>query len=104
MLTIGIIGEAPFLLKEEIKNNEFTAMIDSGSPVTIFTPKDLKEGLDTTVQFARFVLPYEKNVDFYQQPLDVVGFVHVHLKVGKQVLKRAQIMVTAKNRSFVGRD
>ena len=100
---IGGNGEEPFVMKGKIKNNQFTAMIDSGSPVAIFTPKNLKEILAINF-FVRPLWQSEINVDFNQQPLDIAGFNHVHLKVGKQELRRARIFVAAKGRLLVGSD
>ena len=54
--------------------------------------------------FSRSSPQSEKYVHFNQRPLDIAGFIHVHLTVGKQELKRARISVTAKDRSQVGRD
>ena len=90
-LAIGDIGEAPSVMESKINTKKFTAMIDSGSPVTIFTTKGLMEILTTNVLFVRPLRQFEKNVDFNQRPLDIAGFIHMHLKIGKQDLKRTRL-------------
>ena len=79
-------------------------MIDSGLPVTIFTTKDLKKILAINLFFERPPPPSDIYLHFIQRPLDVAGFIHRHLKVAKQELKRARTLVTAKSRSLVGRN
>ena len=46
-------GAPPFVLKEKINNQPFCTMIDSGSPITIFTQGDLMKILKLDVTFAR---------------------------------------------------
>ena len=43
VLHVGGNGGQPFVIKGKIKNQPFTTMIDSGSPITIFTQADLRE-------------------------------------------------------------
>ena len=43
----------PFLMKGKTNNPLFSAMIDSGSPISIFTQSDLWELLKVEVMFAR---------------------------------------------------
>ena len=57
----------------------------------------------TNVLFAGCLPQLVKYVDFIQRQLDIAKFVHVHIKVAKQELKRARILVTAKSRPSVRR-
>ena len=64
----------------------------------------MKQLLGTDVLFAQSLPPSENQVDFNQRPLDVTGCIHEHLKIGKQELKQARMLVAEKGRSLVGRD
>ena len=46
-------GRQPFIMKGKINNQAFATMIDSGSPITIFTQDDLRKILKVDVIFAR---------------------------------------------------
>ena len=79
-------------------------MIDSGSPLSIFTTKGLEDVLRTDVLFARLLSQSKKYEKFNQQPLKITKFIYVQLKVGKQQIKRARTLVAVTGRSLVGRD
>ena len=53
VLHIGGDGSQPFIVKGKINNQAFATMIDSGSPITIFTQADLRKILKLHVIFAR---------------------------------------------------
>ena len=57
VLTIGGLGDAPFVMRDRIKNNNLMAKIDFGSPVSETTTNDWKETVCTDV----YCLP-----DFFQ--------------------------------------
>ena len=52
VLHVGGGGNQPFTLKRKINNQPFSAIIDSGSSITIFTQADLRELLEVDVIFA----------------------------------------------------
>ena len=52
-------GNQPFVLKGRINKDPFNTMIDSGSPITIFTQADLIQILKVDVIFARPVPKHE---------------------------------------------
>ena len=81
-------------------------MIDSGSPITIFTPADLGKNLKVDVIFVRAVPKNEQYVDYHNKPLNLLGFTTVEVQVGKKKLKNARILITRGNgkRSSIGRD
>ena len=67
-------GSPPILIKGKINGHEFNAIIDSGSPVSIFTASDLKKILKQTTVFARPLPSTEKYVDFNRRPLRLLGY------------------------------
>ena len=78
-------------------------MIDSGSPITIFTQADLKRSLKLDVIFARPVPKHEQYEDYNNKPLNLLGFTTVDVQVGK--IKNAKILITKDGkRSLIGRD
>ena len=79
-------------------------MTNSGSPITIFTTKDLKDIFRTNVLFAGQLPQSNKYVDFNTQPLKIPGFIHVNLELGKQEIQSARLMVAAAERSLMGRN
>ena len=63
VLHIGGNGQQPFIMKGKIHNQAFATMIDSGSPITIFTQDDLRKILKVDVIFARPLPKTEQYVD-----------------------------------------
>ena len=59
-------------------------MIQSGSPITIFTQADLRRILKLDVIFARPVPKHEQYVDYHNKPLNLLGFTTVDVQVGKK--------------------
>ena len=53
MLHVNESGNQPFVRKGKIHKESFTAMIESGSPSTIFTAADFRKILEVDVSFAR---------------------------------------------------
>ena len=101
--TIGCIGEAPFVMKGKTKNKKFMAVTDFCSPVTTITTDGLKK-THCTNELLAGPLPQSDIVRFNERPRDIARFSHVETEVGKQELKRAQTLVTAKSRLLVGCD
>ena len=63
VLHVSGAGNQPFVLKCKIKE-PFKTMIDSGSPITIFSQEDLRKILKVDVIFARSVPKNEQYVDY----------------------------------------
>ena len=98
-------GTPPFVLKGEINNVAFTTMIDSGSPITIFTQSHLGKILKTDVLFARPLPKGEEYVDYNGRPLNLLGFKTLDVKVGKKQIKKARVVITRdKKKSLIRRD
>ena len=79
----------PFVMKGKINNQPFTTMIDSGSPITIFTQADLRKVLKVDAIFARPMPKSEQYVDYNNKPLNLLGFTNANVKVGKRTIKNA---------------
>ena len=90
----GKQGHPPFVMKGKITKQVFTTMIDSGSPISIFTQVDLMKLLRNDVIFARPIPKNESYVDYSNQPLNLVGFINVEVQVGKRKNKNARIVIT----------
>ena len=69
-------------------------MIDSGSPITIFTQEDLRKILRVNVILARPLPSNEKNVDYKNQPLNLEGFITADVQMGRKKIKNARIVIT----------
>ena len=96
---------APFMMKGKINNKQFEAMIDSGSPVTIFPKNELKEILQTQFLFVNKMPESEKYVDYNGQQLDLLGIFKGRVEVNNKVIERARISVSQDGaKAIVGRD
>ena len=62
-------------------------MIDSGSPITIFTQADMRKILKLDVIFARPMPKAEQNVDSNNKPLNLLGYRTAKVKMGKDQSK-----------------
>ena len=73
VLHVGGGGNQPFIMKGKINNESFTTMIDSGSPITIFTQIYLRRLLKQDVIFARPLPKTEQNEDYNNKPQIFLG-------------------------------
>ena len=104
-LHVGGGGNQPFTRKGKINNQLFSAMIDSGSPITIFTQADMRNLLKVDVIFAIPMLKNEQYVDYNNKPLNLLGYTTVNVNVGKRTIKNARIVITKDGkRSLIRRD
>ena len=105
VLHVNGVGVKPFVLKGKINKQQFSTMIDSGSPITIFTKEDLCQILKTDLIFARPLPKNEEYVDYNGRPLNLVGYITVDVEVGKQKMTRARIVISRDGKkSLIGRD
>ena len=74
----------------------FKAMIDSGSPVTIFAIDELKRIMKRETLQVRDLIKEEKYVDFNGKPLNLLGYVFCELQVGDSYVKKARVPVARK--------
>ena len=104
----GKQGHPPFVMKGNINEQPFPTMIDSGSPISIFTRADLRKLLRTDVIFARPLPKNESYVDYNNQPIkptNLVGFSNMEVQEGKRKITNARIVITRDGkRSIIGRD
>ena len=84
VLHVGGGGSQPFMIKGKINNESLPTMIDSGSPITIFTQTDLRRIHKQDVIFAILLPKTEQYVDYNNKPLNLLGFTTVNVQVGKR--------------------
>ena len=63
VLHVGGGGNQPLLMKGKTNNQTFATMIDSSSPITIFTQSDLRKLLKVDVILARLMPKQEQYKD-----------------------------------------
>ena len=95
----------PYYMEGFINGNRFKAMIDSGSPMTIFALDELKSIMKRDKLQVREMIKGEKYVDFSGKQLNLLGYVFCQLQVGDQFIKKARMLVSSKrSRSIIGRE
>ena len=72
VLHVSGAGKQPIVLKGKINKEPFKTMINSGSPITIFTQEDIRKVLKVDVIFARPVPENEQYVDYHNKPLNLL--------------------------------
>ena len=84
-----------FVMKGMINKDSIIGMIDSGSPINIFTQADdLLKTLEVDVIFARPLSRNENYVHYINKPLNLVGFIQADVQVGQKKIKNPQIVAT----------
>ena len=86
--------------------NYFKAVIDTGSPVSIFTKKrDLQKIIGERKVVIRDMIENERYVDYHRKPLELLGYQFVRLEVAGVTVSKARVLVAPKSgKSIVGRD
>ena len=83
----------------------FKAIIDTGSPVSIFTKKDLQKIVGERKVVIRDLIEGERYVDYNKKPLNLLGYQFVRLEVaGVTVSKARDLVAPNSGKSIVGRD
>ena len=96
---------APFMMRGKLNDRKFAAIIDSGSPVTIFPRDELKAILQTQLLFVKSMPEGEVYTDYNRKRLDLMGVLYCNVKVGKKSIKRARILVAREGvKALIGRD
>ena len=67
-----------FTMEGQSNGNEFTTMVGSGSPVTIFERDELKKIMKRKTLFIREIPSEEECVDFNRKKLNLMGFIFCH--------------------------
>ena len=95
----------PYYMKGSKNGYRFKAIIDSGSPVTIFGVDELKSYMKRDQFQVQEMIEGEKYVDFTGKQLKLLGYVFCGLQVGDRFIKEARILVARKGtRSIIVRE
>ena len=101
----GNTGTPPFMLKGKINKQPFQTMIDSGSPITIFTKEDIRQITKSDVLFTRPLPKNEQYVDYNGKRLNLLGYITVDGQVERRNIKKAKLIIVRDGkRSLIGRD
>ena len=98
-------GSKPFYMEGMMFDNYFKAIIDTGSPVSIFTKRDLQQIVGEQKVVIGDMIGGEKNVDYNRKPLKLLGYQFVRLEVAGVTVSKARVLVAPNSgKSIVGRD
>ena len=98
-------GSKPFYMEGLMCGNYFKAIIDTGSPVSIFTEKDLQKIVGEREVVIREMIENERYVDYNKKPLELLGYQFVRLEVAGVTVSKARVLVAPNSgKSIVGRD
>ena len=87
-------GAEPFMMNGLMNNKTFSAIIDSGSPVSIFGVDELKKILEVETMVVKPMPEDEKYMDFGKKPINLLGFRFLTLEVGGILVQKARVLVT----------
>ena len=98
-------GCKPFHMEGTMCGNYFKAIIDTGSPVSIFTKRDLQKIVGERKVVIRDMIEGERYVDYNKKPLESLGYQFVWLEVAGVTVSKARVLVAPiSGKSIVGRD
>ena len=86
----------PYFMKGYMKNKRLKAMIDTGSPVTIFAFDELKRIMKRKTLQVRLSIKSERYVGFNGKPLILLSYVCCELQVGKSYVRRTRVLAAEK--------
>ena len=105
VLQIDGNGSKPFFMEEIMCGNYFKAIIDTGSPVSIFTKRDLQKIIGERKVVIRDMIDQERYVDYNKRPLELLGYQFVRLEVAGVTVSKARVLVAPNSgKSIIGRD
>ena len=105
VLQVDGTGVKPFKIAGLMCGNKFRAIIDTGSPVSIFAIDELRRLIGRRWVVVRDMIDGERYVDFNRRPLPLLGNMFVSIQVGKTKMSKARVLVAKKGaKSIVGRD
>ena len=93
VLRVGGNGCKPFYMEGTMCGNYFRAIIDTGSPVSIFTKKDLQKIVSERKVVIRGMIDGERYVDYNKTPLNLLGYQCVRLEVARVNVLKARVLV-----------
>ena len=98
-------GSKPFYMEGMMCENYFKAIIDTGSPVSIFTKRDLKKTVGERKVVIREMIEDERYVDYNRKPLELLGYQCGRLEVAGVTVSKARVLVALHSgKSIVGRE
>ena len=98
-------GCKSFYMEGTISGNYFKAIIDTGSPVSIFTKRDLQKIVVEQKVVIRDMIEGERYIDYNKKPLELLGYQFVRLEVAGVTVSKARVLVAPNSgKSIVGRD
>ena len=106
-LVLRVEGDGcnPFYMEGTMCGNYFKANIDTGSPVSIFTKRDLQKIVGERKVVIRDMIEGERYIDYNKKPLELLGYQFVRLEVAGVTVSKARVLVAPNSgKSIVGRD
>ena len=98
-------GSKPFYMEGMMCDNYFEAIIDTGSPVSIFTKRDLQNYVGERKVVIRDMIGGERYVDYNTKPLNLLGYQFVRPEVAGVTVSKGRVLVAPKTgKSIWGRD
>ena len=95
----------PYYMEGFINCNRLKAMIDTGSPVTIFALDEVKRIMMRDELQVRLMIEDERYVDFSGIPLKLMGYAFCELQVNDSYVKKARILIAKPGtKSIIGRE
>ena len=79
----------PFMIESLMCDNKFEAIINTGSPVSIFAVGELKKIIGEHRVLVRGLIDNEMYVDFSRRLFPMLGYIFVRLQMGKTRMSRA---------------
>ena len=105
VLRVNGDGCKPFFMEGRMCGNYFKAMINTGSPVSIFTKRDLQKIVGDRKVVIRDMIAGERYIDYNKKPLNLLGYQFVRLEVAGVTVSKARVLVAPiSGKSIVGRD
>ena len=86
-------GSKPFYMEGMMCDNYFKAIIDTVSPVSIFTKRDLHKIVGERKLVIRDMIGGDKYVDYNRKPLKLQGYQFVRLKVAGVTVSKTRVLV-----------
>ena len=97
-------GSLPFYMEVMMCGSYFKAIIDTGSPVSFFTKRDLQKLVGERKVVIRDMIGEKRYVDYNRKPLKLLGYQFVRLEVAGVTVSKARVLVAPNSgKSIVGR-
>ena len=107
-MVLQVTGEGtyPFVVEGLLCGNTFKAIIDTGSPVSMFPIDDLQRIVGKKRVVLREIIDVnERHVHFDKKPLPLLGFMFVSLQVNRIRVSKARVLVARRGtKQIVDRD